>query len=370
MPDSIELLTDKLGPPLIAGEYGPGQMAYGRLPPKHCGGHQTLIGFRRSHMISGTFTTQKKSKKQAVPSQPALPNIKCKSAIHVLTKAVAKQAPDESNNNEKSGQYSSKIKYDKFYTKELVAIECLKALDLDVYDCVVEPSAGNGSFFKNIEHKNKIGLDIQPECSLIDECDWFAFAINPKYEKVLVVGNPPFGINNKLSIAFINHASSFANVQTIAFVLPNVFNKHTLQNKISADYRLKYLKELPPYSFEVNGVSHHIPCTFFVFDKSAGPDLRFSPGNYKDTKDFVFGTAKIEFDFFVMGAAPNTVKYSPAPTNRGYYIKVREGVDVESVKEKFRRGSWTGYSSVSGGVAWRTQAEIVCQYRKQFEDIN
>jgi hypothetical protein len=125
--------------------------------------------------------------------------------------------------------------------------------------------------------------------------------------------------------------------------------------------------KLPPNSFEIDGEPFNLPCTFYVFDKSPGPDLRFKPEDYKDTKDFVFGS-KTDYDFSVLGASPTTVKEIPEPNNRGYYIKFREGVDIDLVKNNFRRCQWKGNSSASGNVAWYSQPEIVCQYRKHFEE--
>ena len=44
---------------------------------------------------------------------------------------------------------SKKNKYglDQFYTKPKVVKKCLETLDLQKYDVIVEPSAGEGSFF-------------------------------------------------------------------------------------------------------------------------------------------------------------------------------------------------------------------------------
>lgn len=76
---------------------------------------------------------------------------------------AVKYEVDESIKVENLDQYSDKVDYDKFYTKEAVAIDCLRSIDLKEYDLIIEPSAGNGSFLKNIKHENKVGLDIKPE---------------------------------------------------------------------------------------------------------------------------------------------------------------------------------------------------------------
>ena len=46
---------------------------------------------------------------------------------------------------------------DKFYTKPDIALKCIsKIKNWDNWDLVIEPSAGNGSFYNNIPVSNKI----------------------------------------------------------------------------------------------------------------------------------------------------------------------------------------------------------------------
>jgi hypothetical protein len=44
-------------------------------------------------------------------------------------------------------------------------------LNISNYDCIIEPSAGEGSFSKNIKHNNIISLDIEPEDDSIIKMD-------------------------------------------------------------------------------------------------------------------------------------------------------------------------------------------------------
>lgn len=263
--------------------------------------------------------------------------------------------------------YSKKIPYDKFFTTSSVARQCLSRLVLTQYDCVIEPSAGDGAFLALIDHPYKIGLDINPCDVTITRMSWFDYRIPTVLKNVLVVGNPPFGIRNQLSLAFIQHAAEFPNVQTIAFILPNVYQKHTLQKKISSQYRLSAIIPLPENAFVADGQTFHLPCSFFILDRGAGPDLRFQPDEYRNTLDWEFGT-KEHHDFFVMGAAIYTVKDDPTPNNRGYYIKVNAGKDASSVRQRFQLLQYRGLSSASGGVAWVTKPELVKAYREQFEN--
>jgi len=255
--------------------------------------------------------------------------------------------------------YSDKIELDKFYTKPEIVDMCLTHIDFSRYDFVIEPSAGNGSFYNKVTHPNKIGLDLAPEHPDITEQNWFDYQIDFSHENVLVIGNPPFGKRNLLSKQFIQHALSFYNVSTVAFVLPNVYMKYTNQKIIHSRYRISHIIPLPRNSFTIDNKEYHVPCSFFVFDKSQGEDLRFDVDLYKTCPDFEFTDAN-DYDFFVMGAAPNTIKDAPTVNNRGYYVK--SFIELTELEHRFRTMEWDSFSSCNGGVAWRTKPELIKCY--------
>ena len=256
---------------------------------------------------------------------------------------------------------------DKFYTKIQVSKECLDFLgDLSSYEKVVECSAGNGSFSKQINHTNLEAYDILPEDNSIIKQDWFDYSCD--LSKSIVISNPPFGIRNKLSKDFIKHCIEL-NCKTIAMILPNVYNKHTLQSVFPKEYRLVKKKELPQNSFIFNGEDYHVPCTFYVWDRSEGCDLRFDITKYY-TEDFMI-VSKNEIDtdcFFILGASPNTVKdiKDVNKNNRGYYIKpVKKTRDY--LVGVFQNLKFEGMSSVNGGVSWLTKIEIIKNYVERID---
>lgn len=259
--------------------------------------------------------------------------------------------------------YSKKEPLDKFYTKSETSNICINSLDLNNYDLIIEPSAGNGSFSNKLKNYNLLAFDIQPENENIIKKDWFDVLIPTHYSNVLIVGNPPFGQRNKLSQNFLKHSFSFYNVQTIAFVLPNVYKKYTQQNIIPKEFRIKSIIELPDKSFLLNNKEYHVPCSFFIFDKSDGEDLRFDISKYQETDDFKWGT-KNDYDFFIFGASPSKIIQIPNKNNRGYYIKSK--IDIEILKGKIRNTVWQKNSSANGGVAWLTKPEIIKSYLETY----
>ena len=52
---------------------------------------------------------------------------------------------------------------DKFYTKVELVNKLISKIDFSNYDLVVDPCCGNGVFYNNINHNNKIAIDISPE---------------------------------------------------------------------------------------------------------------------------------------------------------------------------------------------------------------
>ena len=111
-----------------------------------------------------------------------------------------------------------KIHNDKYYTpvalaKELIDVTMKVLADEEITE-VIEPSAGNGSFSKQIKC---VAYDIEPECESIIKQDFLK--IEMEYQKGrLFIGNPPFGVKNNLSIKFFRKCIEFGDY--IAFIQP------------------------------------------------------------------------------------------------------------------------------------------------------
>jgi len=256
---------------------------------------------------------------------------------------------------------------DKFYTNPNIVKKVLNFFQLSEYDLIIEPSAGSGAFTKELKKYNSISYDLFPEDNNIIKGDWFKQKVPTLYKNVLIIGNPPFGKENNLSKDFIKHATSFENVTTIGFILPNVYRKHTLQSVIPKTYKITKIVELPKNSFTLSGELHHVPCSFFIFEKSTEKkDLRQNP-NLR-SKDFSFSN-KNDYDFFIFGAAPKKIISEPKENNRGYFIK--SNIDSKRLLERFKVIKWKGYSSANGGIYWLTKVDIVENYnreRKNFKE--
>jgi hypothetical protein len=112
---------------------------------------------------------------------------------------------------------SKNIELDKFYTPDETAKKCID-LAFKTFESiteVIEPSAGAGSFSKQID--NCIAYDIAPEAEGIIEQDFLKLKLPYKNGR-LIIGNPPFGDRNNLARSFYKHACTMA--EYIGFILP------------------------------------------------------------------------------------------------------------------------------------------------------
>jgi len=253
-----------------------------------------------------------------------------------------------------------KSELDKFYTDHQVARDLASEV-LNMYkDSVryVEPSAGDGAFSKWLP-SDSIAYDIEPQAEGILQKDFFSVESIP--EGTCVIGNPPFGQRNNLSKGFILH-SILLGAKAIAFVLPMVYRKPSLQKVFPSDYSLILDKSLGRESFTLEGHPYHVPCCFQVWEKhSEQEDLRFTTEFIRSNSYFSL-CKKDDADLFVFGAAPKKIirPEDVKPSNRGYYIKAISRTKDE-LKEMLMEIDLSQYgkSSVNAGVYWLTQAELL-----------
>lgn len=181
---------------------------------------------------------------------------------------------------------------DRFYTKPDVASRLVQEL-IEHYpqmqDAIfIEPSAGDGAFVYALEsdaripNENIIALDIAPsessicqspihrndflEDNLADKLSEKGFddSLLRNTDKVVFIGNPPFGEQATLATAFVK--KSLENARWCAFILPPSFRKESMQKKLANFGALDSLIELDDTSYRMNGEILDVPSYFFVFD--------------------------------------------------------------------------------------------------------
>lgn len=252
-----------------------------------------------------------------------------------------------------------KIDFDKFYTPLVVAKKCIEGVDdLAEYDLIVEPSAGGGAFSSQLDC---LAYDIQPEADGIEKKDFFSVdKVNGKH--ILFIGNPPFGSRSKLAKDFISHAIELG-AETVAFVLPNTFNKYLMQKVFPKEWKLKKIIPLD-CDYSANGVKYFVPSSFFIWTKKECIDLRKEKP--KKIKDFVFlNRENPDADFCINGGNGKIKKPSEVTnTHAEHYVKAC--MDKQTLIDRLENMKWKWYSSINGGLSWVSRYDIEEQYGEKY----
>lgn len=217
---------------------------------------------------------------------------------------------------------------DRFYTPENIVQKCLSLLDLSKFDCIIEPSAGTGNFSKRLP--GCFSFDIAPEQDYIVQADWLKLDKTQfnKYNNILICGNPPFGEQCKLAIAFFNESAKIAN--TIAFILPLSFKKDSIQNRLSLDFTLEKELIFKDCIFDLkNKEQITVPCVFQVWIRNLVPRKK---KKLKTTSIYFSFVSKKEADFRIQRVGGNAGKAS-LDLNRAessnYFIKNKSNLSNE-----------------------------------------
>tara|TARA_R110000772_G_scaffold99174_3_gene198931 strand:- start:39812 stop:40579 length:768 start_codon:yes stop_codon:yes gene_type:complete len=249
---------------------------------------------------------------------------------------------------------------DQFFTNSNIVDMCIATINLDEYDIIIEPSAGAGAFYNKLPN-NKIGIDLCPRIDGLIKKDYLTFTPLTDDNKLLVIGNPPFGKNSSLAVKFFNHSAKFAN--TIAFILPRTFRKFSIINRLCENYHLELETILPIDSFHLpDGTEYGVPCVWQVW--KLGP-IRQKMYIRTVHPDFQFVKDKSDADFLIQRVGANaglTHKNFNKSSSSHYLIK---GGDL--VYQIMKKIDWTKNNSPKYDTAGNpsiTKNELIEEYIK------
>lgn len=217
---------------------------------------------------------------------------------------------------------------DRFYTPKEIVEKCISQIELNQFDCIIEPSAGTGNFLDYLP--NAFAYDISPEDDRIQKEDWFLLdkTIFSQYKNILVCGNPPFGQQNKIAIEFFNEASKFCN--TIAFILPLSFKKKSIQDRLNLNFWLQKEIDLTNgYFFLKDKTKISVPCVFQIWQKKDTKREKIKSKTTTCLFDFVL---KDQADFRIQRVGGNAGKASldlNKAVSSNYFIKNKTSLTNE-----------------------------------------
>jgi len=240
---------------------------------------------------------------------------------------------------------------DKYYTKDEVVDLCInlvaKYIPIQPDDLMIEPSAGNGSFIPGIKSltKHYKFYDLEPENKQITKQDYLLYdyegeGIRESFNKIHVLGNPPFGRQSSLAIKFIKKSCEFCD--TVSFILPKSFKKDSLKKSFPLLFHLVSEIDLPEKSFLVDGVEHDVPCIFQIWEKRATnrvENAKLEPLNFR----FVDKTENPDISFRRVGVNAgviDTEDIDEKSVQSHYFIQFTNG---KSVKRNVNRLSTITY---------------------------
>jgi predicted RNA methylase len=225
---------------------------------------------------------------------------------------------------------------DKYYTKDTIVDVCInfikKYMELDKNDLIIEPSAGNGSFIKGIKSltNNFIFFDIEPDNEEIIKQDYLLFdydSIKNDFNKIHIIGNPPFGRQSSLANKFIKKSCEFCD--SISFILPKSYKKDSLKKIFPLNFHLIFEIDLPEKSFLVDGLEYNVPCIFQIWEKNINNRIvneKLQPLNFI----FVKKTENPDISFRRVGvnAGLIDIKIDEKNIQSHYFIKFTNGKSI------------------------------------------
>ena len=193
---------------------------------------------------------------------------------------------------------------DQFFTRPEIAARCFQKfcevaekLEVDLRDYhFIEPSAGDGGFYRLLPPRRRIGIDVDPQPGKTgkplgngfikqDYLTW-----QPKKPgRYAVIGNPPFGLRGHLALQFINHSRKFADL--VGFILPQLFasDGKGVPGKRVRDYFLAYTEKLPDDAFVYpDGRAVKVTAIFQVWSQTGANKIqKTKPANRRTCSEFI-----------------------------------------------------------------------------------
>ncbi len=157
---------------------------------------------------------------------------------------------------------------DCYYTKPEIAAQLVALLPpIPPVVTVVDPCAGAGAFSNCFS--NCIALDLHPTAPGIARADYFQW--EPPPNRLWIVTNPPFGNGAALAIRFFNH--NFG-AELLAFVLPRVWHKRSVLERLDPQYSLLAAHPVPANAFLTkDGKEIDVPTEWTVWTRAPRPPL-------------------------------------------------------------------------------------------------
>lgn len=247
----------------------------------------------------------------------------------------------------------AKINLDKYYTPSDLAEYCVKktkeVIGVENITEWLEPSAGAGVFLPYLGN-NYLAFDIEPEAENIEQKNYLELDL-PYVKGRCVIGNPPFGRSNNLTVAFFKKAIEQADY--IAFILPVSQYKNNIRLYHFDMVYSEKLKDLP-YSGKI------LKCCFNIYKRpkelNKKPNYNLDDITIKEhhsTRNPISFNNKLhDFRMCAWGAAMGTEVFENKYALE-YCIKVNDETKKEDVIKCLRNADWKNNISTPNLCKWQ-----------------
>lgn len=262
---------------------------------------------------------------------------------------------------------------DQFYTNRDVAALCVQFTldtlrdhgadpDTALY---IEPSAGGGAFLDALPPDRTEAMDIAPMASGVETRDFLKWD-GPEHRAGLTVaiGNPPFGKNASLALAFVNHCAGMAD--WVAMILPRTFEKESLSRRVHPNLHLVASMPLDANSYTREGAPCAVPTVFMIFRRTG--EIRQNPPELPMTHpdfEFVQNPADADFAFQRVGVAAGKASVEglkkAAPSH--HFIRVSRDCPRDPMAI-FQSIDWTPIKHRTAGNPSISKREMIAAYTK------
>jgi len=270
------------------------------------------------------------------------------------------------------------VKNEAYFTSAQVAQKCVdvvdRAFELSAFDVIVEPSAGDGAFLKLLPEGKRIGVDVAPQIAEVVEADFLQWKPATS-DRVLTIGNPPFGARASLAVKFIAYAAEFSDV--IAFILPMSFNKYTFKNRVPLNFHLVDSMNISD-EFSLDGQDVPINTVFQIWEKR--DELRTKEIGARTHPDFDMRHAHLSrvtprqllelqaYDFAIAQVGNNFAPRDPGGIVKGSYWFIK--ANAPQVKERFECLDFTFLDGMNLAHKSLSKADIIAAYENVAQSHN
>jgi hypothetical protein len=172
-----------------------------------------------------------------------------------------------------------------------------------------------------------------------------------------VIGNPPFGDNGSLALAFMKKSMSVADY--VAFILPRSFRKKSIQNKVPLTHSLLFEEVLDDDVYILpGGEEYNVKTVFQIWEKKARQKHSLKP----DETFFTFVRDRKDADFWVRRVGWYAGKVTPIAEEKSpsshYMIRANSPDVFDVISENWSDLLWEDVSEDSVGPRSISKLEI------------